>query len=36
MLEWAAVPAAGFWAGVINVGVGSGTLVTFPVLLLFG
>ncbi|NJQ05401.1 sulfite exporter TauE/SafE family protein [Streptomyces lonarensis] len=36
MLEWAAVLAAGFWAGMINVVVGSGTLVTFPVLLLFG
>jgi len=28
--------AAGFWAGMINVVVGSGTLVTFPTLLLFG
>jgi len=28
--------AAGFWAGMINVVVGSGTLVTFPTLVLFG
>ena len=31
-----AILAAGFWAGMINTVVGSGTLVTFPVLLLFG
>jgi uncharacterized membrane protein YfcA len=36
MLELAAIFLAGFWAGMINVVVGSGTLVTFPVLLLFG
>jgi uncharacterized membrane protein YfcA len=36
MLEMAAIFLAGFWAGMINVVVGSGTLVTFPVLLLFG
>ncbi|MFJ9552254.1 sulfite exporter TauE/SafE family protein [Nocardiopsis sp. NPDC101807] len=36
MVEWAAVAGAGFVAGLINVVVGSGTLVTFPVLLLFG
>jgi len=36
MLEAIAVLAAGFWAGMINVVVGSGTLVTFPTLLLFG
>ena len=36
MLEFAAIFLAGFWAGMINVVVGSGTLVTFPVLLLFG
>ncbi len=36
MLELAAILLAGFWAGMINVVVGSGTLVTFPVLLLFG
>ncbi|MGO4384043.1 sulfite exporter TauE/SafE family protein [Specibacter sp. RAF43] len=36
MLEAAAIFLAGFWAGMINVVVGSGTLVTFPVLLLFG
>lgn len=36
MLELAAIGLAGFWAGMINVVVGSGTLVTFPVLLLFG
>lgn len=36
MLELAAIFLAGFWAGTINVVVGSGTLVTFPVLLLFG
>ncbi|MFI7600320.1 sulfite exporter TauE/SafE family protein [Actinoplanes sp. NPDC049681] len=31
-----AILVAGFWAGMINVVVGSGTLVTFPTLLLFG
>ncbi|NVM99564.1 sulfite exporter TauE/SafE family protein [Arthrobacter sp. SDTb3-6] len=36
MLEAGAIFLAGFWAGMINVVVGSGTLVTFPVLLLFG
>lgn len=36
MLEPLAIFAAGFWAGMINVVVGSGTLVTFPTLLLFG
>lgn len=36
MLESLAILAAGFWAGMINTVVGSGTLVTFPVLLLFG
>ncbi|MFC4046932.1 sulfite exporter TauE/SafE family protein [Dactylosporangium siamense] len=36
MVEAIAVLAAGFWAGMINVVVGSGTLVTFPTLLLFG
>jgi uncharacterized membrane protein YfcA len=36
VLELLAIFAAGFWAGMINVVVGSGTLVTFPVLLLFG
>ena len=36
MLGLLAIFAAGFWAGMINVVVGSGTLVTFPVLLLFG
>src|SRR4051794_796119 len=36
VLELTAILAAGFWAGMINVVVGSGTLVTFPVLLLFG
>jgi len=34
--EAIAILAAGFWAGMINVVVGSGTLVTFPTLLLFG
>src|SRR3954470_22426315 len=34
--ESLAILAAGFWAGMINTVVGSGTLVTFPVLLLFG
>jgi uncharacterized membrane protein YfcA len=34
--EAMAILAAGFWAGMINVVVGSGTLVTFPTLLLFG
>ncbi|MFE7630783.1 sulfite exporter TauE/SafE family protein [Kocuria sp. NPDC057446] len=36
MLEAAVILVAGFWAGMINVVVGSGTLVTFPTLLLFG
>ncbi len=36
MLETVAILAAGFWAGTINVVVGSGTLVTFPTLLLLG
>jgi hypothetical protein len=35
-LEVAAILAAGFGAGMINVIVGSGTLISFPVLLLFG
>ncbi|VXC46124.1 sulfite exporter TauE/SafE family protein [Aeromicrobium sp. 9AM] len=36
MLEAIAIFAAGMWAGMINVIVGSGTLITFPTLLLFG
>ncbi len=36
VLELLGILAAGFWAGTINTVVGSGTLVTFPVLLLFG
>ncbi|HWI44163.1 MAG TPA: sulfite exporter TauE/SafE family protein [Nocardioides sp.] len=36
LLEGAAVLLAGVWAGVINTVVGSGTLVTFPVLLAIG
>jgi uncharacterized membrane protein YfcA len=36
MIEAVAIFAAGLWAGAINVIVGSGTLVTFPTLLLFG
>ena len=36
MLEVCAIFIAGVWAGGINVIVGSGTLVTFPTLLLFG
>ena len=36
MIEAAAIFSAGVWAGGINVIVGSGTLVTFPTLLLFG
>jgi uncharacterized protein len=36
MIEAIAIFAAGVWAGAINVVVGSGTLVTFPTLLLFG
>lgn len=35
-MEFVAIFVAGFWAGMINVVVGSGTLVTFPTLLLFG
>jgi uncharacterized membrane protein YfcA len=36
VVEALGILAAGFWAGMINVVVGSGTLVTFPTLLLFG
>lgn len=36
MLEAAVIFAAGIWAGMINTIVGSGTLITFPTLLLFG
>jgi len=36
MIETVAIFSAGVWAGGINVIVGSGTLVTFPTLLLFG
>jgi uncharacterized membrane protein YfcA len=36
VVEALAIVAAGFWAGLINVVVGSGTLATFPTLLLFG
>src|SRR5262245_29779904 len=36
MIEALALFAAGVWAGGINVIVGSGSLVTFPTLLLFG
>ncbi|MDT0270226.1 sulfite exporter TauE/SafE family protein [Streptomyces sp. DSM 44915] len=35
-VQWPLIAAAGFWAGMINVVVGSGTLVTFPTLTLFG
>lgn len=35
-LEFAAIVAAGFGAGTINAIVGSGTLISFPLLLLFG
>ena len=36
MIEAIVIFAAGVWAGMINVLVGSGTLITFPTLLLFG
>jgi len=36
VIEAVAIFIAGMWAGAINVIVGSGTLVTFPTLLLFG
>ncbi|MDR7085619.1 putative membrane protein YfcA [Aeromicrobium panaciterrae] len=36
MLEGLVIFAAGIWAGMINTIVGSGTLITFPTLLLFG
>ncbi len=36
LLEALAVLAAGIWAGVVNTVVGSGTLITFPVLLAVG
>ncbi|MBR8742638.1 sulfite exporter TauE/SafE family protein [Nocardiopsis sp. MG754419] len=35
-IHWAAIVGAGFLAGVVNAVVGSGTLITFPVLLLSG
>lgn len=35
-IEFFAILLAGLWAGLINTVVGSGTLVTFPVLLAFG
>lgn len=35
-LEFGVIVVAGFWAGMINTIVGSGTLVTFPTLLFFG
>lgn len=34
--EFAAILLAGLWAGTINTVVGSGTLITFPILLAFG
>nr|WP_281287340.1 sulfite exporter TauE/SafE family protein [Aeromicrobium ginsengisoli] len=36
VIEATVIFAAGVWAGMINVIVGSGTLITFPTLLLFG
>jgi uncharacterized protein len=36
VVEALAILTAAFWAGMVNVVVGSGTLVTFPTLLLFG
>lgn len=36
MLESVVIFTAGIWAGMINTIVGSGTLITFPTLLLFG
>ncbi|MGB2710145.1 MAG: sulfite exporter TauE/SafE family protein [Conexibacter sp.] len=36
LLEALAIVAAGVWAGIINTIVGSGTLITFPVLLALG
>lgn len=36
LLEAVAILVAGIWAGTINTVVGSGTLITFPVLLAFG
>lgn len=36
LLHISAIAAAGFGAGFINVIVGSGTLITFPILLMFG
>lgn len=36
MLESVLILTAGIWAGMINTIVGSGTLITFPTLLLFG
>ncbi|WP_261624533.1 sulfite exporter TauE/SafE family protein [Nesterenkonia marinintestina] len=36
VLEWAAVVGAGFLAGGVNVIVGAGTLVSFPILVLLG
>lgn len=36
MAEWLLIALAGFWAGMINSVVGSGTLVTFPTLVWLG
>lgn len=36
MIEWLLIALAGFWAGMINSVVGSGTLVTFPTLVWLG
>ena len=36
MIEWGAVVAAGFGAGAVNTIVGSGSLITYPVMVLLG
>ena len=36
MIEWSIIALVGFWAGMINSVVGSGTLVTFPTLVWLG
>ncbi|CAN5294987.1 sulfite exporter TauE/SafE family protein [soil metagenome] len=36
MIEWAAVIAAGFGAGAVNTIVGSGSLITYPVMVMLG
>ena len=36
LIEWGAVAAAGFGAGAVNTIVGSGSLITYPVMVVLG